>query len=62
VGFQQLAKECPAFAVEYAAVLLRNRRRHFGPINEKKAELKSDADALFRQVEAYLGANGVTAI
>jgi hypothetical protein len=57
--FQKLAKECPAFAVEYAAVLLRNRRRHFGPINEKKAELKPAAGALFQQVQAYIDANGV---
>jgi hypothetical protein len=60
--FQQLAKQCPAFAVEYGAVLLRNRRRHFGPINTKKAELRREADALFQDVRAYVEANGVTAI
>jgi hypothetical protein len=60
--FQKLAKECPAFAVEYAAVLVRNRLRHFGPLKTKKAELRADADVLFQQVEAYLQANNVTSI
>lgn len=60
--FQKLAKECPAFAVEYAAVLVRNRLGHFGPLKTKKAELKPAADALFQQVEQYLQANGVTSI
>lgn len=62
VGFQQLAKTCPAFAVEYGAILLRNRRKHFGPINEKKAELRPAADILFQEVRAYVEANGVIAI
>ncbi len=60
--FQKLAKECPAFAVEYAAVLVRSRRRHFGPLNTKKAELRADAGVLFQQVQGYLEANGVTSI
>jgi hypothetical protein len=57
--FQALAKRCPAFAVEYAAVLLRNRRRHWGPINRKEAELRPEADQLFRDVEAFLVAEGI---
>lgn len=60
--FQKLAKECPAFAVEYAAVLVRNRRKHFGPLNTKKAELMPAAAALFDQVQAYVEANAVTEI
>jgi hypothetical protein len=62
VAFQQLAKQCPAFAVEYAAVLLRNDRGHFGPINRHKAEVVAAADTLFREVETYLSANGITSI
>ena len=29
--FQRLTKECPAFAAEFAAVGLRNIRKHWGP-------------------------------
>ena len=54
VEFQKLAKECPAFAADYAAVLLRNNRRHFGPINNRRAELRADADEMFRQVQQYV--------
>lgn len=60
--FQELAKRCPAFAVEYGAVLLRNRRRHFGPINQKKAELRPAAAALFKAVQDYVETNGLTRI
>ena len=60
--FQKLAKECPAFAVEYAAVLVRNRRKHFGPLNTKKAELRPAAATLFQEVQAYVEANGLTEI
>jgi hypothetical protein len=58
VEFQQLAKQCPAFAVDYAAVLLRNNRRHFGPINRRRAELRPEADAMFLEVEAYVTSHG----
>jgi V8-like Glu-specific endopeptidase/cell wall-associated NlpC family hydrolase len=49
--FQRLSKECPAFAAEFAAVGLRNIRRHWGPINQKTAEVRPECDALLRQVE-----------
>jgi hypothetical protein len=45
--FQEQTKRCPAFAVEYAALLLRHRRNHWGPINRKKAEVRSEAHRLF---------------
>ena len=37
--FQILNRKCPAFAVEYASVLIRTRRKHFGPINRKEVEV-----------------------
>jgi peptidoglycan hydrolase-like protein with peptidoglycan-binding domain len=52
--FQQLAKSCPQFCVEAAAVGLRNLRQHWGPINRKDAELRADADALFIGVQEIL--------
>jgi len=52
--FQMLCKQCPAFAVESCALVLRNRRQHYGPINNKAAEIKPEADAMFRAVQAYL--------
>jgi N-acetylmuramoyl-L-alanine amidase len=55
-AYQDLAKHCPAFACESTAVGLRNIRQHWGPINRYEAELRAEADQLFMQVEAILGA------
>ena len=49
--FQRLSKECPAFAVEFAAVGLRHMRRHWGPLNRKEAEIRPECDALLREVQ-----------
>lgn len=57
--FQELTKNCPAFAVEYAAVLLRIQRRHWGPINKKRAELRADSFGLLRQIEALVNSAGM---
>jgi hypothetical protein len=54
--FQDLAKKCPAFAAEFAALALRHRRKHWGPINARAAELKQECDDLFRQVQAIVDA------
>jgi peptidoglycan hydrolase-like protein with peptidoglycan-binding domain len=52
--FQQLCKERPGFAVEAAAVGLRNRRNHWGPINRHEAELRPEADDMLRQVQRLI--------
>jgi N-acetylmuramoyl-L-alanine amidase len=52
--FQQLCKSCPQFCVEAAAVGLRNLRQHWGPINRKEAELRTDADEMFVRVQEIL--------
>ena len=57
--FQALTKACPGFAVEYAALGLRKIRSHWGPINRKRAELRPEADDLFRSVHAYIDAHGL---
>lgn len=49
--FQKLSKDCPFFAVEFAAIGLRNIRKHWGPINRRDAEVKADADTLFKEVQ-----------
>jgi peptidoglycan hydrolase-like protein with peptidoglycan-binding domain len=52
--FQQMSKECPAFAVEAAAVGLRNIggvKGHWGPIRTKAAELRLEADDMLQQVQ-----------
>lgn len=55
--FQRLSKECPAFAVEFAAVGLRNMRKHWGPINTRAAQVRPECDALFKQVQAIVDAS-----
>ncbi|MGI8918999.1 MAG: hypothetical protein ACR2H6_10385 [Pyrinomonadaceae bacterium] len=49
--FQRLSKECPAFAVEFAAVILRNMRKHFGPINRKEAQVLKECDVMLKAVQ-----------
>lgn len=49
--FQKLSKECPAFAVEYAAAGLRVVRQHWGPINTKAAEFRNECLNMFQAIE-----------
>jgi hypothetical protein len=49
--YQELAKKCPQFAVETAAVGLRNLRQHWGPINRHEAEVRPEADDLLKAVQ-----------
>lgn len=49
--FQRLSKACPAFAVEFTAVALRNRRKHWGPINQRAAEIRTESDAMLQEVQ-----------
>ena len=60
--FQRLTKNCPDFAVEFAAVGLRNIRKHWGPINTRAAEVKRKADAMYRQVAQMVEAQGLCPI
>lgn len=55
--YQMLAKAKPAFAVECAAIGLRNRRNHWGPINRKEVEVRPEALALLRQITALIESN-----
>jgi hypothetical protein len=49
--FQRLTKACPAFAVEFAALGLRNVRTHWGPIVRKEAELRKECDLMLKDVQ-----------
>jgi hypothetical protein len=55
--FQRLSKECPAFAAEYAAVGLRNIRKHWGPINTRKAEVLANTDAMLKKIQVAVDAS-----
>jgi hypothetical protein len=55
--FQKLSKESPAFAVEFAGVTLRNRRKHYGPINARAADVMPDCDAMLREVQDFITAS-----
>ncbi|MGY4305161.1 hypothetical protein ACVIJ6_002404 [Bradyrhizobium sp. USDA 4369] len=52
--FQKLSKERPAFAVEHAGVVLRNARRAYGPINQKKVEVRTECNAMLQRVQSFL--------
>lgn len=54
LAYQELAKKMPLFACEVAAIGLRNRRQHWGPINRREVELKSDADNLLLEVQEII--------
>lgn len=49
--FQAFTKRCPAFAAEYAAVLIRVLRRHFGPLNTQKAEFNTSCQKMFQDIQ-----------
>ncbi len=52
--FQKTCKTSPSFSVEAAAVGLRVIRKHWGPINRKEAQIRTEVDDLLRQVQALV--------
>lgn len=52
--YQALNKSCPAFAAEYAMVMLRVRRNHYGPINRKEAEVTTACNQMLKSVEDFV--------
>src|SRR5271166_3691596 len=56
--FQDVSKCAPAFAAEAAAVGLRVRRTHWGPINRYEARLSPAVNHLFLAVQAAVDATG----
>src|SRR5437588_7069198 len=55
--FQRLSKACPAFAAEFAAVGLRNIRTHWGPIERKGAEIRTECDAMLMEDQNLVDAS-----
>ena len=51
---QQMSKEQPAYAAEVCGITLRNLRKHYGPINEKAAEVVNAAYDMLNEVISYL--------
>ena len=52
--YQKFTKECPAFATEYALVMLRVNRTHFGTINNRLAKNLQVCNKMFRDIEAVV--------
>ena len=49
--YQVFNKACPAFATEYAMVMLRIQRSHYGPINRKEAQVIPACNQLLKSVQ-----------
>ncbi len=55
--WQRLTKACPAFATEYAAVLLRTHggnNGEFNPIRKLEAEVRPECDGMLHNVQAFV--------
>ena len=50
--YQVFVKQCPSYAANYAALMLRLERNHFGPINTQKAEITNECMSMLKSVEA----------
>jgi hypothetical protein len=54
-SFQKMTKACPMFAVEMAALGLRSKRSHWGPVTRFEVEVTRDAWELLLEVERLCG-------
>lgn len=52
--FQQMSKAQPMFALEVAAVVTRNLRKHYGPINRREVALRPEANRLLLDVQGLV--------
>jgi hypothetical protein len=55
--WQRLTRRCPAFATEYAAVVLRKHggpKGEFNPIRKQQAELRPECDDMLRQIQTHV--------
>ena len=58
--FQKLTKECPAFGAEFAAIVLRALRGHYGTINRYKVALNPHLADMLREVERIIATDPAT--
>ncbi len=49
--WQAFSRECPAFATEWAAVITRNQKSHYGPIKNKLVQFNNDCAEMFLSIE-----------
>ncbi|WP_295434724.1 hypothetical protein [uncultured Thiodictyon sp.] len=55
--WQKMTKECPAFAAEYAAVVLRKNggaKGEFGPVRRHEAELLQECDTMLKNIQGFV--------
>jgi uncharacterized protein YraI len=60
LAFQKMEKECPSFAAEYAAMMLRlsgGSGGHYGPLRTKAAELRPECDTMLQKVQTLVETN-----
>lgn len=57
-NFQTMCKHCPQFCVEVCAVGLRVLKDHWGPIKRKEAEIRTEADDLYRLIQRFIDQMG----
>lgn len=58
-GWQKFTKACPAFATEYAAVVMRTHggsKGEFGPIRKKQTELRTECDVMLSDIQKLVQA------
>lgn len=55
--WQNLMKKCPAFSTAWAAILVRARMAHFGPLKRKEAEFKEQCKEMLERVEGIAASN-----
>jgi hypothetical protein len=56
--FQKFSKDCPAFTVELAALALRTRANHWGPINKGTVLIRPECWSLLLAVEKTIDTMG----
>ncbi|AFC22521.1 hypothetical protein phi1422_0001 [Bdellovibrio phage phi1422] len=65
VAFQKLSKDCPGFATDYAARMIRVGRKHYGPLyntSKYKAEFRHECFDMLGEVKKLVKANPTTCL
>lgn len=55
--FQKKSKDCPTFAAKVGAETIRKKRSHYGPINRKEVEFRSECSKLLLDVKMAIEKN-----
>ncbi len=54
VSFQKVSKDCPSFAAQFAAVTMRSKYQHYGPINRREVEIYAPCSDMLAQIESMI--------